>query len=82
MLEWINIDMVWGSIKLFTPFSEESAGADWKALAEDYHGYTELDAYEFLEIISEAHDTVEKIYFLFYLKKLKKFVKQVKTTGV
>ena len=58
VLEWIDTDIIWGSIKLFTPFSEwESAGADWKALAEDYHGYTELDAYEFLETISEAHDT-------------------------
>ena len=73
VLEWFNIDMVWGSIKLFTPFSEwESAGADWKALAEDYHGYTELDAYEFLETISEAHDTGRENLFPVLFKEAEK----------
>ena len=58
ILEWIDTDMVWGSGKLFIPFSEwESEGSDWEAFAEDCYGHTDLDAYEFTELLSEAENS-------------------------
>jgi len=64
ILEWIDTDMEWDSVKLFTPFSEwESMGSDWKTFAEDYHGYSELDEDEFLELLDAAEsEGREKLY--------------------